>query len=64
MKYEILNPYYIEDTSNGKKYNHTETCKLLNHQDRIINMKTELIINLINTNDALTRTIRQLREEK
>lgn len=64
MKYEIINPYYIEDTNTGKKYNQTETCKLLNHQNRIINMKTELIINLINTNDALTRTIRQLREEK
>lgn len=64
MKYETINPYYIIDTTNGKKYNHTETCKLLNHQQRMLQMKTELIMKLIRTNDALTSNIKQLQEEK
>lgn len=64
MKYETINPYYIIDTTNGKKYNHNETCKLLNHQQRIITMKTDLIKQLQSTNNALTITIKQLQEEK
>lgn len=63
-KYTTINPYYIKDNEKGKKYNHEETCKLLNHQNRIITMKTELITKLIQTNNALTITIKQLQEEK
>lgn len=63
IKYTIINPYYITDNK-GKKYNHEQTCKILNHQQRIITMKTELIKQLIGTNNALTNTIKQLQEEK
>jgi len=63
-KYTTINPYYIQDNDTGKKYNHEETCKLLNHQQRIITMKTGLITELVKTNTALTNQIKQLQDEK
>lgn len=63
QKYTIINPYYIKDDK-GKKYDQEKTCKLLNHQNRIIEMKTELIKKLVQTNTILTQNMKKLQEKE
>lgn len=63
-QYKIINPYYIIDKNTDKKYNQKETCQLLNHKNRVIQMKNKLIQDLIKTNNALTHTIKTLEKKK
>lgn len=48
-RYTKINDYYIKDTKTGEKLSQNKVIIRLNHQDRIIHMKTELIENLVKT---------------
>ena len=48
-RYTKINDYYIKDTKTGEKLSQNKVIIRLNHQDRIIHMKTKLIENLVKT---------------
>ncbi|MBQ6219948.1 MAG: hypothetical protein IJH63_00735 [Methanobrevibacter sp.] len=58
-RYTILNTYYIQDNTTGKKYNQTQTCKQLNHLERIIQQKTKLIKQTQKTLNILEKTLQE-----
>lgn len=57
QRYTIQNQYYIKDTLTGKNYNHQQTCERLNHLERIIQLKTELIKQQTKTINALQKNL-------
>lgn len=55
--------YYIQDTTTKKKISNKNAVKLLNHQERIILDKTELILDLTSTMKAYETNLKSLEKD-
>ena len=53
--YTLLNDYYIQDNKTNKKLSQKQALDRLNHQERIIWMKTTLIKDLVKQNNLLEK---------
>ena len=56
--------YYIQDTVLQKKISYKDTVQVLNHQERIIKDKSELIERLSNTLSACESNLKALEKDK
>ena len=54
-RYTYLNNYYIQDNKTNKKLSQKQVIDRLNHQERIIWMKTSLIKDLVKQNNLLEK---------
>ncbi|WP_405316228.1 hypothetical protein [Methanobrevibacter sp.] len=54
-RYTLLNEYYIQDNKTNKKLSQKQALDRLNHQERIIWMKTTLIKDLVKQNSLLEK---------
>ena len=54
-RYTYLNEYYIQDNKTNKKLSQKQALDRLNHQERIIWMKTTLIKDLVKQNSLLEK---------
>lgn len=54
-RYTLLNKYYIQDNKTNKKLSQKQALDRLNHQERIIWMKTTLIKDLVKQNSLLEK---------
>lgn len=56
--------YYIQDTVLQKKISYKDTVQVLNHQERIIKDKSELIERLSNTLSACESNLKSSEKDK
>ena len=62
-RYQQQGEYYIKDTITNKTISYRETVDLLNHQERIIQGKTDLIEKMTGTMKGYEKTIKGLEED-
>lgn len=63
-RYTQQGEYYIKDNTLNKKISYRDTVNILNHQERIIQSKTELINKLTGTIQAYENNVEVLEKDK